>query len=198
MSEPNTSISEINIAPVIYTIRSEQVMLDRDLAILYGIETKRLKEAVRRNIYRFPSDFMFEMSEEELQHWRTHFASSNADKIGLRYAPMVFTEQGIAMLSSVVNTLRSVAVNIAIMRTFVKMRKLLLQSKEFSERLHYLEEGVFGKFSEHDEKFELIFNAIRQLTGAKNEPRRPIGFNEPIAKYEKTPKSKDIDFIHSK
>jgi hypothetical protein len=188
MSEPNTSISEINIAPVIYTIRGEQVMLDRDLAILYGIETKRLKEAVRRNISRFPSDFMFEMSEEELQHWRTHFASSNADKIGLRYAPMVFTEQGIAMLSSVVNTPRSIEVNIAVMRTFVKMRKLLIQSNEFSDRLRYLEEGVLGKFTEHDEKFELIFDAIRQLTETKNEPRRPIGFNEPVVKYQKTPK----------
>ena len=97
--------SEDLIRPIIHFMRDENVILDRDLAALYGIETKRLKEAVRRNLTRFPSDFMFELSDEEFQNWRTQFATSNSqgDKMGLRYAPMAFTEQGVAMLSSVIN-----------------------------------------------------------------------------------------------
>ena len=188
MREQLIPYSEDNIVPVIYYIRGEKVMIDRDLAMLYGMETKRLKEAVRRNITRFPNDFMFEMSDTEFQSWRTQIASSNSEKMGLRYNPMVFTEQGIAMLSSVVNSPRAVDVNIAIMRTFVQMRKLMLQNVELSERLRELEEAVGANFAEHDEKFELIFDAINQLTQKKNEPRRPIGFNEPIIAYGKSKK----------
>ena len=95
-------LSEDYLATTIYTIRSEKVILDRDIARLYGIETKMLKRAVRRNIDRFPLDFMFELSDDEFANWRTQIASSNSDKMGLRYAPMAFTEQGVAMLSSVI------------------------------------------------------------------------------------------------
>ena len=173
------------ILPSIYFIRGEKVILDRDLAILYGVETKRLKEAVKRNIQRFPSDFMFELTDEEFTNWRTQFASSNSDRMGLRYNPMAFTEQGIAMLSSVVNNPRAIEVNIAIMRTFVKIRQTILQNAELSNRLYELEEAVVDRFSAHDDKFELIFDAINQLTESKNEPRRPIGFNEPTPQYKR-------------
>ena len=110
----------------IYEIRGEKVMVDRDLADLYGVETKRLKEAVRRNIDRFPEDFMFEMSKQELKDWRSKFATSKSDQKGLRYAPFCFTEQGVTMLSCVLNSKQAIAVNIAIVRTFCKMRKILL------------------------------------------------------------------------
>jgi ORF6N domain len=184
MSDP-IPYSEDNIVPVIYFFRGEKVMLDRDLAVLYGIETKRLKEAVRRNIERFPSDFMFELTDEEFKNWRTQFATSNSEKMGLRYTPMAFSEQGIAMLSSVLNAPRAIEVNIAIMRTFVKMRKLLLQNVELAERLRELEAAVVAKFTEQDEKFDTLFDAIHSFTEQPQELRRPIGFNEAHVKYGK-------------
>lgn len=122
MSKKVTIPEEI-ITNKIYLIRDQKIMLDRDLAELYGVETKRLKEAVRRNKERFPDDFMFEMSKEELQNWRTHFATSKEVKKGLRYAPFCFTEQGVAMLSSVLNSPRAIAVNIRIIRIFTKIRE---------------------------------------------------------------------------
>ena len=105
----------------IYLIRGQKVMLDRDLAELYDVDTRRLKEAVRRNIDRFPSDFMFEMTSEELENWRSQFATSNSEKMGLRRPPFCFTEQGVAMLSSVLRSRRAVEVNIEIMRAFVQI-----------------------------------------------------------------------------
>jgi len=100
------------VANKIYSIRKTRVMLDRDLAELYGVKTKALKQAVRRNITRFPEDFMFELTKEEFTNWRSQFVTSNHDKMGLRYSPMVFTEQGVAMLSSVLNSDRAIQVNI--------------------------------------------------------------------------------------
>ena len=169
--------SEDFISPIIHFIRDENVILDRDLAALYGIETKRLKEAVRRNASRFPTDFMFELTDQEFQNWRSQFASSNSngDKMGLRYAPMAFTEQGIAMLSSVINSPQAIEVNIAIMRTFVNMRKWVRQNENLRERLLDLEAIIM----EHDGKFDRIFDILTQLSENKNEPRRLIGFNEP-------------------
>jgi hypothetical protein len=106
----------------IYLIRGQKVLLDRDLAELYRVETKVLKQAVKRNIKRFPDDFMFELSKAEFTHWRSQFVTSKSDKIGLRYSPMAFTEQGVAMLSSVLKSERAIEVNIQIMRAFVKLR----------------------------------------------------------------------------
>lgn len=168
--------SEDFIRPVIHFIRDENVILDRDLAALYGIETKRLKEAVKRNLSRFPPDFMFKLSDEEFQNWRTQIASSNSngDKMGLRYAPMAFTEQGIAMLSSVVNSSQAIEINIAIMRTFVNMRKWVRQNEHLKEHLLDLEAIIM----EHDGKFERIFDLLSQFAENKSEPRRLIGFNE--------------------
>ena len=113
-------ISEETISDKIYFIRNQKVMLDRDLAVLYGIETKRLKEQVKRSLSRFPEDFMFELTKDEFANWRSQFATSNSDKIGLRYAPMAFTEHGVLMLSSVLNSDKAIQTNIQIMRIFTK------------------------------------------------------------------------------
>src|SRR5258706_14666290 len=110
----------------IYLIRGKKVMLDRDLDGLYAVETKRLKEAVRRNRDRFPGDFMFEMTPEELENWRSQIATSNFDKMGLRYPPFCFTEQGIAMLSSVLNSETAIRVNIQIIRILTRMRAMIM------------------------------------------------------------------------
>jgi hypothetical protein len=114
----------------IYYIRDHKVMIDRDLAALYGVETKRLKEAVRRNMDRFPEDFMFEMTKMEFENWRTQIASSNSDKQGLRHTPFCFTEQGVAMLSSVLNSPQAIAVNIKIIRIFTRIREMWMDNTE--------------------------------------------------------------------
>ena len=126
----------------IYILRDMRIMVDRDLAELYGVETKRLKEAVRRNMQRFPSDFMFEMNDEEFRNWRTQFASSNSEVMGLRYHPFCFTEQGVTMLFCILNSERAIAVNIQIIRIFTKMRELLLTNKEVLLQLEMLEKQV--------------------------------------------------------
>ncbi len=148
-------------------------MLDRDLAELFGVETKRLKEAVRRNIARFPEDFMFEMTSEEFENWRTQFASSNADRMGLRYAPYCFTEQGVTMLSCVLNSEQAIAVNIRIIRIFVRMREMLLTHKEILIKLERLEQQV----TKNKKDIKGIFNALKQLLLQQAEPRKKIGFN---------------------
>nr|WP_315200384.1 ORF6N domain-containing protein [uncultured Flavobacterium sp.] len=126
----NSLLSEETISNKIYFIRNQKVMLDRDLALLYGIETKRLKEQVKRNISRFPEDFMFELTKEEFSNWRSQFATSNSDKMSLRYLPMVFTEHGVLMLSSVLKSDKAIQTNIQIMRIFTKVRQMLLDTTE--------------------------------------------------------------------
>lgn len=170
-------VREDNIASIIYTIRGEKVMLDMDLAELYGVETKRLKEAVRRNIDRFPDDFMFKLTKHEFDNLRTQIASSSWG--GLRHAPFVFTEQGVAMLSGILKSERAVAVNIAIMRTFVQMRKFMLSNLELSKRINDLERLMINRFEDNEADIRDIYEALRQLTIEEeivNEPRRPIGF----------------------
>ncbi len=166
------SIPEEVVMNKIYLIRGEKVMIDRDLAELYGVETKRLKEAVRRNAYRFPEDFMFEMTKEELQDWRTQIASSNSDKLGLRHPPFCFTEQGVAQLSSVLNSERAISVNIQIIRSFTKMRKMLLTNKDLLIEMEEIRKKVTGQ----DEKIELIFNYLKQFITEQEVPRKRIGF----------------------
>ena len=154
----------------IYVIRGFKVMLDRDLAELYGVETKRLKEQVRRNISRFPEDFMFVITNQEFRNLRSQIATSSWG--GTRYIPMAFTEQGVAMLSSVLNSKRAIDVNIAIMRTFVKMRQILATNKEFSEKLKRIEDQL----AEHDKQFQIVFEAIKQLLKDDEKPKQRIGF----------------------
>lgn len=122
------------IERAIYLIRGERVMLDRDLAALYGLATKALKQAVRRNLDRFPDDFMFVLDTNEFRDWRSQFVTSQADQKGLRYAPMAFTEHGILMLSSVLNSDSAVQVNIEIMRAFVNLRRMLASNVELAEK----------------------------------------------------------------
>ena len=123
-------LSEETISNTIYYIRNQKVMLDRDLANLYGIETKRLKEQVKRNLNRFPEDFMFELTKIEFENWRSQIATSNSDKMGLRYAPMAFTEHGILMLSSVLNSDKAIQTNIQIMRIFTKVKQMILDTTD--------------------------------------------------------------------
>jgi len=159
------------IASKIYIIRNVRVMIDRDLASLYEVETRVLKQAVRRNIDRFPDDFMFEMTRQEFEDWRSQIVISNSDKMGLRHIPMVFTEQGVAMLSSVLNSDRAIKVNIQIMRTFSKLRQMLLDHADLKRKLDSMEK-------KYDEQFRIVFEAIRELFIQEEKPKRKIGFKE--------------------
>jgi len=163
-----------NISGLIYFIRGEKVVLDFDLAIRYEVQTKNLNLAVKRNISRFPPDFMFRLTKSEWNSLRLQIATSNS-KGGTRYLPYAFTEQGVAMLSGILNSDRAVQVNIAIMRAFVQLRKFLETNKELALKIEALESTVSG----HDESIHLIFETIRALMEKKNEPREPIGFNSP-------------------
>ena len=157
------------IASRIYFIRDMKVMLDRDLAELYDVETKRLKEQVRRNIERFPEDFMFELTKEELKNWRSQFATSNQDIMGLRIPPFAFTEHGILMLSSVLKSERAVQVNIQIMRTFAKLREALIDNKDLRKELEELKQIS-------EERFQIVFETLDQLLTIENKPKKKIGF----------------------
>lgn len=163
------AVNERMLENKIYEIRNRKVMIDSDLAELYAVETKRLKEAVRRNIDRFPADFMFELTIAEFEFLRTQFASSKTQRGGTRYLPMAFTEQGVAMLSSVLNSKTAIQMNIQIMRVFTKMRELMLIHKDV---LLYLEK-LDKKVARHDEDISMILQCIKELL---NPPRRRIGF----------------------
>ena len=160
-------------------------MLDRDLAFLYGVETKVLKQAVRRNITRFPDDFMFELTKEEFENWRSQFVTSNRDRMGLRYRPMAFTEQGVAMLSSVLNSDRAIQVNVLIMRAFTRLRQMLSTHEELKRKIEAMER-------KYDRQFRVVFEAIKQLIDTKDKPQRKIGFEvkEAAAAYSKRSKRK--------
>ena len=175
MARDSANVPAERIESAILLIRGQKVLLDRDLAELYGVETRVLNQAVRRNRKRFPGDFMFQLSRDELEHWRSHFVTSNAGaKMGLRRRPYAFTEQGVAMLSSVLNSDRAIDVNIAIMRAFVRMREFLSANKELARRLDQLER-------KYDSQFKVVFDAIRQLMAPPPPPppRRRIGFQNP-------------------
>ena len=153
----------------IFLIRGEKVMLDSDLAEMYGVVTKTLNRAVRRNRERFPSDFMFELRVKEIALLRYQFGTSNAGRGGRRYRPFVFTEQGVAMLSSVSHSDRAIQVNIAIMRAFVRLRRLLSTHRDLARKLDELEQ-------KYDKRFAVVFVAIRRLMAQVDPPRRRIGF----------------------
>jgi len=175
------------IASRIRNFRGEKVLLDFDLAALYGVETRVLNQAVKRNADRFPSDFMFQLSVEETEMISQRVTSSAGQTVsdssqivmspgkhrGKRYRPYAFTEQGVAMLSSALNSERAIKVNIAIMRAFVKLRQILDTNREFAKKFSELEQRV-GK---HDEEIDAILEAIRQLMAPPGRPRREIGFH---------------------
>ena len=163
----------------IYIVREQKVMLDRDLAELYGVETKVLKQAVRRNLTRFPEDFMFEMTKEELENWRSQFVTSKEDRQGLRYMPFCFTEQGVTMLSCVLNSERAIHVNIQIIRIYTRIREMLLLHKDVS----LLVEQVEKKLLKQDEKIEVLFTYLSKFIEKEDQPRREIGFKRKCGKF---------------
>ena len=163
------------IEQAIYFIRGEKVMLDRDLARLYGVTTSVLKRAVRRNIDRFPEDLMFVLSATEFHDWRCQFGTSKADRQGLRHPPMAFTEHGILMLSSVLNSKRAIQVNIEIMRAFVRLRRMVADNTELSRRIDQLE-------SRYDRQFKVIFDAIRRIMAPDPSKQKQIGFRPTLPK----------------
>ena len=158
----------------IYYIRGQKVMLDSDLAILYGVETKVLKRQVNRNIVRFPEDFMFEMSEQEFSNLRSQFGTSSLKHGGTRYLPIVFTEQGVAMLSSVLNSERAINVNIQIIRIFTRIRQMLMDNTELRLEI----EKIKKKVDNHDKNMEVVFQYLDELLEKKENPknRKQIGY----------------------
>lgn len=146
-------IPDEQVISKIYLIRGQKVMLDRDLASLYQVETRTLNQAVSRNIGRFPKDFMFQLNEEEFENWKSQIVISNSEKMSLRKRPYAFTEQGVSMLSGVLNSAVAIKVHIQIIRVFAKMKALLLTQKDILLQLEKLEK----KFEGHDEQIQLIF-----------------------------------------
>ncbi len=178
---PNLTI----IQNKIYEIRGQKVMLDFDLAELYQLETKRLKEAVRRNDKRFPGDFMFVLTAEEYNSLRTQFASLK--KVGrgqhLKYMPFAFTEHGVTMLASVLNSERAIEMNIAIVRAFIDLKQLVIQHKDLATQLKELQEEMYDRLGEHDTRLKAICDAIENLLDKKAieekwEERERIGFKK--------------------
>jgi hypothetical protein len=165
------------IAGAILIVRGHRVMLDAGLADLYGVPTGVLLQAVRRNAGRFPPDFMFELKPEEWVVLRSQIVISKASRGGRRYTPFVFTEQGVAMLSSVLRTQRAIAVNIEIMRAFVRLRAALVANSELAKRLDELEARIDKRLADHDQTIVEILRAIRQLMNPPVAgPKRRIGF----------------------
>jgi len=172
------------IASKIYFIRNMKVMLDRDLAELYEVETKALKQAVRRNIDRFPADFMFELTKDEYQSLRSQIVTLKRGQHS-KYAPFAFTEHGVLMLSSVLNSERAIQVNIQIVRTFTKLREMLSTHKDFKRKIESMEK-------KYDEQFQIVFEAIKQLLSEEDKPKKKIGYTvkEKQKAYGKSVKKK--------
>lgn len=165
-------ILEEKIEKQIFLIRGKKVMLDKDLAKLYDVSVKRLNEQVKRNLDRFPDDFMFQLTLEEATSLRSQIATLKRGQ-HRKYFPYAFTEQGVSMLSSVLNSKRAIHVNIQIMRTFTKLREIISTNKELKDKLNELE----SKVANHDEKIQSIFNAIHKLIEPPvNKPKRKVGF----------------------
>jgi hypothetical protein len=163
-------LREANLASLIYFIRGEKVMLDTDLAKLYNVETRVLKQAVRRNLDRFPKDFMFELKDEEIDRMVSQGVIPSKQLFG-GAKPFAFTEQGIAMLSSVLNSRIAIQVNISILRTFVKLRQLLIDHKDLAEKIERMEQ-------KYDEQFRIIFTALQQMLQEESKQRPKIGFKQ--------------------
>jgi hypothetical protein len=168
----NKSLPDEVIASKIYVIRGQKVLLDRDLAGLYDVETRMLKQAVRRNAERFPADFMFEMTTKEFKKWTKDNVTSSNDLMGLRHAPFCFTEQGVTMLSCILNSKKAIEVNIRIIRIFTRMREMLLTHKDILLKLEKLEKHVM----QHDEDVQVIFDYMKELLEPEAGPMRKIGF----------------------
>lgn len=183
LTDESLSVSVQLIERRIYLIRGQKVMIDFDLAELYGVPTKRLNEQVTRNLKRFPEDFMFRLTKEEAEflrsqiaisndHLRSQIATSKTGRGGRRYLPYAFTEQGVAMLSTVLNSEQAIEVNIAIMRTFVRLRQMLETNEELNRKFT----AVIRKLSTHDKYFRVVFDELKKLTEKPMSSGRQIGF----------------------
>ena len=173
MGKANAIIPVERIQKCILLIRNHKVILDRDLAALYGVETRDLNKAVVRNIERFPEDFMFQLNTTEFANLKFHFGTSSWG--GTRKLPRVFTEQGIAMLSSVLRSKRAVEVNIAIMRTFVKLREILASNELLRHKIESMER-------KYDEQFKAVFEVLKKMLAEPEKPKRPFGFHSKKAR----------------
>jgi hypothetical protein len=182
-SAPEEAALELIPVPTIQkrivVVREREVMLDEDLAELYGVETGALTRAVRRNKDRFPDDFMFQLTNDEWSALRSQSGISNEGRGGRRYAPYVFTEQGVAMLSGVLRSERAVAVNIAIMRAFVELRRATASYTAIQGRLEELERETKTRLGQHDERLDEIFRVLQRLITPPPRPKRQIGFRLP-------------------
>lgn len=166
MNQALSVIPQEVIASKIYVIRGQKVMLDSDLAELYGVETRVLNQAVKRNIERFPEDFMFQLSDEELENWRSQIVMSNSGaKMGLRRAPYAFTEHGTLMLSSVLNSKKAIEMNLLIIRTFVKLREILA-----------LHQDIAKKINEHDRHIGNLYDHLERILKLDTGRKNPIGY----------------------
>jgi len=177
MATPSSLLVEEKIISKIYFIRGKKVMLDFDLAEMYAVETKQLKRQVRRNTERFPDDFMFLLTKTEFENLRSQIGTSTWG--GIRYSPMAFTEQGVAMLSSVLNSQTAIEVNIQIIRVFSKMRELLLTNKDILLKLEQLEKKMIKqdtKMKKNEADIQMIFEALKELLNPPQEQRPKIGY----------------------
>lgn len=172
MGQTEINIPEQLIVSKIYLIRDKKVMLDNDLAELYQVETKRLNEQVKRNLSRFPEDFMFQLTDTEWENLKSQNATSSWG--GRRTAPNVFTEHGVLMLSSVLNSERAIEVNIKIMRVYTKMKEIILTHKDLLLKMEEMEKKVLGQ----DDKILQIFNYLKQFVETKQTPRKEIGYKK--------------------
>lgn len=170
--EKQSIIPVERIQQSIYYLRGEKVMLDEDLAGLYGVDTKVLNQAVKRNIERFPSDFMFQLTAKETERLRSQIVTSKEGRGGRRYNPYAFTEQGVAMLSSVLRSKQAVEVNIAIMRTFVHLRKIMADNSLLRSRIEMLEK----KDSHRDAQIQRIFDVLSEMIAEEDKPKKQIGY----------------------
>jgi phage regulator Rha-like protein len=173
-SLPIPAVSEETIVEKIYIIRGQKVMLDRDLAEMYGVEVRVLNQAVKRNSIRFPEDFMFRLTKEEDDSLRSQFVILKRGKHS-KYFPFAFTEQGVAMLSSVLNSETAIQVNIQIIRLFTKMKQLILDNKDLWMKIEKIEQHLL----KNDEEIKTIFAYLKKLLIQENKPRNPIGFKVP-------------------
>jgi hypothetical protein len=164
-------IPKERIIQKIFVIRGQKVMLDSDLAVLYGVETKVLNQAVKRSATRFPKDFVFQLTKEEVENLKSQIVTSSLGHGGRRKLPLVFTEHGVLMLSSVLKSERAVSVNIQIVRTFIKLREMLSKYKDLREKI----EGIEKKY---DHRFKVVFDTLKQLLKEEDKPKNKIGFSE--------------------
>lgn len=185
MTINNNLLPDEQVFSKIYVIRNQKVLLDEDLATLYGVSTRVLNQAVKRNIDRFPEDFMFQLTENELIILKSQIVTSRLSAAGSgwggrRKLPLAFTEQGVAMLSSVLKSQQAIAINIQIMRVFVKMRRLISEYKELLEKIESLEATQLNQ----DARIQEIYNLIKELLEPVYRERKPVGFKQPDGRIE--------------